>query len=126
MRERATLIYDGTCGFCRRWAERVRRWDRHSRLETVPYQAPDLEERFPGVSRDDCARRIHLVEPDGTIHQGAAAGREVLRRLPAGSLWALPFGIPGALRCAERMYLYIAYRWGPLGRRSSDPLAGRR
>ena len=55
---RATLIYDGSCGFCRRWVERVRRWDRGGRLEMVPYQAADLESRFPGVSRADCVERI--------------------------------------------------------------------
>ena len=59
---RATLIYDGNCGFCRRWVERVRRWDRRGRLEMVPYQTVDLETRFPGVSRADCVERIHLVD----------------------------------------------------------------
>jgi predicted DCC family thiol-disulfide oxidoreductase YuxK len=111
----ATLIYDGNCGFCRRWVERVRRWDRHGRLATLPYQAPDLEARFPQVSRADCVQRIHLVEPTGTVHRGAAAGREVLRRLPGGWFWTLPLRLPGASGVAERIYRWIAHRWGPLG-----------
>lgn len=111
---RATLIYDGTCAFCRRWIERVRRWDRHGRLEMVPYQTPDLEARHPEVSRAECAQRIHLVEASGRVYRGAAAGREVLRRLPGGWLWVLPLRIPGALGLAERVYVWITYRWGPL------------
>ena len=118
---RATLIYDGNCGFCRRWVDRVRRADRLGHLETVPYQAPDLEARFPGVSRAECVRRIHLVDEHGAVSRGAAAGREVLRRLPGGSLWALPFRLPGALGIAERVYVWIAYRWGPLGGQGGGP-----
>ncbi|TMA64884.1 MAG: DUF393 domain-containing protein [Deltaproteobacteria bacterium] len=117
---RATLIYDGSCGFCRRWVERVRRWDRGGRLEMVPYQAADLESRFPGVSQADCVERIHLVDERGAVYRGAAAGREVLWRLPGGALWTLPFRIPGGLRVAERVYVWIAHRWGPLGRRGAS------
>lgn len=111
----ATLIYDGSCGFCRRWVERVRRWDRHQLLEMVSYQTPDLEARFPGVSRDECRQRIHLIDASGAVYRGAAAGREVLRRLPAGWLWTLAFHIPGGLWIAERVYAWITHRWGPLG-----------
>lgn len=114
--ERATLIYDGNCGFCRPWVERVRRWDRHGRLATLAYQSPELATRFPQVSRADCVQRIHLVEPTGEVHRGAAAGREVLRRLPAGWLWTFPFRLPGAPALAERLYVWITYRWGPLKR----------
>ena len=118
---RATLIYDGACGFCRRWVERVRRWDRRNLLEFVPYQTADLESRFHSLSRDACTQRIHLVDAGGTAYQGAAAGREVVRRLPGGWLWALPFRIPGGLRIAERLYVWITHRWGPLGSAASRP-----
>jgi predicted DCC family thiol-disulfide oxidoreductase YuxK len=115
-RGHATLIYDGGCGFCRRWTERVRRWDRHRRLEMLPFQTPDLETRFPRVSRAECAERIHLVDEHGVVHKGAAAAREALGRLPAGWLWALPFRIPGGLALADRAYGWVAHRWGPLPR----------
>ena len=115
---RATLIYDGTCGFCRRWVERLRRWDRRGALEMVPFQAPDLEARFPGVSRRECADRIHLVDEQGAVHRGASAAREALRRLPVGWLWALPFHLPGVLAVADRAYVWVAHRWGPLPRRA--------
>jgi predicted DCC family thiol-disulfide oxidoreductase YuxK len=113
---RAIVVYDGNCGFCRRWVARVARWDRHARLEFVPYQTPDLEKRLPGVSRAECVQRVHLVDADGRVFAGAAAGREVLRRLPGGALWALPFRLPGALGVAERIYVWIAHRFGPLRR----------
>jgi predicted DCC family thiol-disulfide oxidoreductase YuxK len=110
----ATLIYDGNCAFCRRWAERVRRWDRHQRLELVPYQTSDLEARFPAVSKVECALRMHLVDASGDVYKGAAAGREILRRLPGGLLWAAPFHLPGSLTIAEHIYTWITRRWGPV------------
>lgn len=116
-RARATLIYDGTCRFCRRWVERMRRCDRYRRLDFVPYQTPDLEARFQ-VSRQACATAIHLIDDDGAVFKGAAAAREVLRRLPGGRLWAVPLHVPGALPIAERVYVWITHRWGPLG---TDP-----
>src|SRR2546422_4460702 len=110
----ASLIYDGACAFCRRWVERAHRCDRDGVLEMVPYQSPDLERRFPAVSREDCARRVHLVDARGVVYRGAAAAREALRRLPGGRLWSLPFGLPGGLTAAERVYDWVAYRFGPL------------
>src|SRR5262245_11070111 len=118
---RATLIYDGACNFCRRWVERARRWDRRDRLDFVTYQTPDLEERFPGVSRDECRHAMHLVDEDGAVYRGAAAGREVLARLPRGWLWALPFRLPGALAIAEPVYSWITRHWGPVPHEQTTP-----
>jgi predicted DCC family thiol-disulfide oxidoreductase YuxK len=116
-----TVIYDGACAFCRRWVERVRRWDRHERLTFLPYQSEDLDVRFPQVSRAECRVRIHLVDGHGAVFRGAAAGREILRRLPGGGLWILPFYVPGGLAVAERVYTWITRRWGPVPAR--PPLA---
>lgn len=113
----ATLIFDGACAFCRRWIERVHRWDRHARLKFLPYQTADLEARFFSVSRTACMQRMHLVAADGRVFAGAAAGREVLRRLPGGWLWSAPFRLPGGLWVADRVYEWITHRWGPLRRR---------
>lgn len=113
---RATLIYDGTCRFCRRWVDRIRRSDKHGRLDFVPFQSDDLETRFPQLSRDACRQRMHVVDEHGAVSAGAAAGREVLRRLPGGWLWSLPFRLPGVLRIAEPVYVWVTHRWGPLPR----------
>ena len=64
---------------------------------------------------------MHLVDEDGTVYRGAAAGREVLARLPRGRLWALPFRLPGALAIAEPVYGWITRRWGPVPRERQTP-----
>ena len=62
----------------------------------VPCQMTDLEVRHPETCRGECAQRIHIVETSGRVYRGAAAGRGVLRWLPAGWLWGRCLGIQGA------------------------------
>ena len=64
---------------------------------------------------------MHLVDENGAVYRGAAAGREVLARLPRGRLWALPFRLPGALAIAEPVYGWITRRWGPVPRERQTP-----
>ena len=35
MLSRPVLLYDGSCGFCRRWVRRLRRWDRRGVLQLI-------------------------------------------------------------------------------------------
>ena len=65
--------------------------------------------------------RGEAVDGRGAVFRGAAAGREILRRLPGGSVWVLPFHLPGGLAVAERVYAWITRRWGPVPAR--PPLA---
>lgn len=77
--DRPVMVFDGDCGFCRRW---VARW-RHAtgdRIEYVPFQ--DSAERFRNVAREDFAQAVHLIEPDGRVTHGAEA---VLRTLALGA-----------------------------------------
>lgn len=108
-----TLIYDAACGFCRRWATRLKRWDRHDRIVLLPLQdpsAPALARR----PRETLAGAVHLVRPDGGVFAGAAAAREALAYLPAGWLPRALLALPGVMPAAERVYRWIARTWGPV------------
>lgn len=72
MTEKPTLIFDGDCGFCRHW---INRWQRAAggAIEMIPYQDPDVPKRFPKISRADCAKAVHFIEPDGRISSAAEA-----------------------------------------------------
>lgn len=107
------MIFDGSCGFCRKWVQRVQRWDRGQRLAYLPYQdaaAPDVA----GRSRDALAQAAHLVRPDGEVFAGAAAARELLRYLPGGGAARAVLWLPGVMGVAERVYAWIARNWGPV------------
>jgi predicted DCC family thiol-disulfide oxidoreductase YuxK len=104
-----TLIYDGECGLCRTWVDRVRRWDREQRLVVLPFQERTRVPAF-GIPLPALAAAMHLVLPDGRVFAGADAAPELLRLLP-GKRWLAPlFRIPGVLPVARRVYAWIAGR----------------
>ncbi len=72
------MIYDGDCGFCRGW---IRRWQLATgdRVEYAPFQ--EAAERFPHIPREQFARAVHLIEPNGDVLTGA---RAVFRSLAFG------------------------------------------
>lgn len=108
-----TLVYDGNCGFCRSWVERVRRLDRRRAVRYLPLQdgeAPHTAAR----AREALQRAVHLVRPDGEVFAGAAAARELFRYLPGGRVVRALLAVPGAMPAAERVYAWIARTWGPV------------
>jgi predicted DCC family thiol-disulfide oxidoreductase YuxK len=107
------LIYDASCGFCRRWVARLKRWDRRDRVRLLPLQDADAP-ALAGRPRDQLQRAAHLVRPDGAVFAGAHAARELCAYLPGGWLPKALFAVPGVMPVAERAYAWIARRWGPV------------
>ena len=89
------LIFDGDCGFCRRWAAR---WQRATgeALDFLPFQDETVAKQYPEIPRQDFASALHLILPDGSVHTGAEA---VFRSLAAGG--------------AERWLLWCYRKWPP-------------
>jgi predicted DCC family thiol-disulfide oxidoreductase YuxK len=106
---RPTLIYDGECGLCRTWVDRVRRWDREQRISVIPFQDEGRVAAF-GIPLPALAAAMHLVLPDGRVFAGADAAPEILRLLPGKQWLAGAFRIPGVRPVARRLYAWIARR----------------
>lgn len=80
------MLFDGTCGFCRRWVERWR--DRTAgRVRFIPYQ----EEKPFFLSRRALERSVHLLAPEG-IYRGAHAVFRALAESP-GRRWTKGWGL---------------------------------
>jgi len=109
--DRATLIYDGECGFCQQAVDLVRRWDREQRIALVSFQDQARVAAF-GIPLPALAAAMHLVlpPPDGRVFAGADALPALLRRLPHGRWLAWLFRLPGVLPVARRLYAWIARR----------------
>jgi len=103
-----TLVYDGQCGFCRRWVDAVRRWDRADLVRAVSLQDTAAWEGLPGLTRAALEQAVHLVSPDGRAYAGAAAAAPLLRLLPGGRVLAAPLGLPGVPRLADAAYRWVA------------------
>ncbi len=108
-----TLIYDDTCGFCRRWVGRARRWDHRGVLRFVPLQEPAAV-TVSGRSPQELGLAMHVVRPDGAVYAGAAAAREYCRYVRGGKVLLALSSIPGVMPIGERVYRWVARRWGPV------------
>jgi predicted DCC family thiol-disulfide oxidoreductase YuxK len=103
---RPTLLYDGDCGFCRRWIER---W-REITVDRVVYSASkEAGHHFPQVDPALYAGSVVFVDADGAVFLGADA---VFRALSTASGWAwlswLYQRIPAFAAVAERAYAGVA------------------
>ncbi len=112
---RPLVLYDGDCGFCRRW---VARWQArtHGRVRFLPAR-PVLRWLF-GIPRREARRAMQLIEPSGASFQGADAVFRMLRFSPRrGTRWGARVGLlPGVRTVTRAVYRLIA------GHR---PMAGR-
>lgn len=103
--QRPLLVWDGDCGVCRKFIERLaHRVGEH--VDAAPYQ--EVAARFPDVPEALFARALHLIEPDGTVHVGA---RAVYRALAHGGHPAAAWcdaHIPGVAAASEIAYRLIA------------------
>ncbi len=109
-----TLIYDGSCGFCRRWVARAQRLDPGGTVRVLPLQDPEAR-ALSGQPVERLRQAAHFVRPDGAVFAGAAAGRELARHLRGGWIVRALAAVPGVMPVAERLYARIARTWGPAG-----------
>ncbi|MCS7059868.1 MAG: DUF393 domain-containing protein [Anaerolineae bacterium] len=84
------------------------RWDRHARIEVLPYQTPGLLERT-GLTAAQCAEAAWFVYPDGRQYRAAAAINRALHEL--GGMWrllALFYRMPGIRHLEDAAYRWVA------------------
>src|SRR3970040_1079371 len=100
------LIYDGDCGFCRRW---IARWQSLTgdRVEYAPFQ--QVAREFPEIHQEQFEAPVQLIEPAGKVSSGAEAVFRTLTYTP-GKKWMLWMyeKIPGAAHISEWSYRLFA------------------
>ena len=120
--DRPVMVFDGDCGFCRRWIER---W-RHTTGDRIDYVAfQDAGSRFADIPQEQFAQAVHLIEADGHVARGAEA---VFRALAVGAgrrwpLWCYRH-VPFAASITESCYRAVA-RHRPAADRLTTLLWGR-
>ena len=105
------LIFDGACGFCRRW---VSRWMQRTggAIPAEPYQALPL--RRWGLSPARVSQGLTFVERPGAPTFGAeAVYRLLLHAEDAPVRWKARLGLlPGVLQVSQLVYRMVAKRRG--------------
>lgn len=101
------ILFDNSCGFCRKW---VPFWEpvlkKHGFL-TVPLQDPWAQEKS-GATMEELMREMYLVLADGSVRIGPDAYREAMKRIWwAWPLYALSL-VPGLRRLFDAAYRTFA------------------
>lgn len=110
--KKLTVLYDGSCGFCRR----CRRWledqAKYLDLEFVAQKSPQVARRFPGLLSPGEAEELVVVSDEGGVYRGATAWIMCLYALEAYREWSLALSAPPLLPFARRAFdLLSRSRW---------------
>ena len=112
--ERAVILFDNDCGFCRWSLSKIPAWDRRGRLRPVTLQSPEAQDLLRGMDPERKMASWHLVVPDGRTYSGGEAVSPLARLLPAGvPIAALASAFP---RTTDRAYRWVAGHRDRLGR----------
>lgn len=122
---RHRLLYDGDCGFCRRWCDWAKRRGAEAAVEFLPCQLADKLRRLAGIADGECVKSAFLIESaaDGqivSVRKAAAAINGVLAQLPGrgNAFWRLLsrlYRVPAIKQLEEIGYRVIARIRGRLG-----------
>ena len=108
--DRATLIYDGECPFCRRAAAWALQHARENALEALPCQDAERERRFPEITREQCMAAMQLVTPDGRVYAGDQALPVLMERMQGWRLAARFLRWPVFRHASPGVYRWFARR----------------
>jgi len=104
---RPLVVFDGSCGFCRKWIER---W-RDLTGDTVDYKpSSEVAADFPEIPVAEFDRAVQLIRPDRSRASGAAAVLELTapHSLAAHAGFLAYKKIPPFARLSEFAYAFVA------------------
>ena len=100
------VLYDGECGFCRRWVGRWTPTLRRYGFEIAPLQTPWVAEKLGNPP--DLLEDIRILTPAGESIRGEFAYLHVAKRI----WWLWPMGmllsLPGLRHLAGAIYRQVA------------------
>jgi predicted DCC family thiol-disulfide oxidoreductase YuxK len=114
-----TLLYDATCGLCRRQVALVRHLDRRGHIALLDINSATARAHFPTITPQDARRELHLAAPHGTLSRGADAVRRTLLLLPPLAFVGAFMYAPGAMALARPAYAWVARNRHRLGKHTA-------
>ena len=100
---RATVIlWDDRSDNDQRLGRRLRMLDWLGRLSWAEIGDPKVQRALPSLTPEALAHALHVVTPDGRLHQGFAAWRTLLARLPLTFVPSALLYVPGFAALVQR------------------------
>lgn len=107
---RYSVLYDGSCGICKRTMAVFRGIDLARRVEILDVLAdwPKISSRYPHLDQMECLTNMHVISPDGKVTVGYDGYRSVSRVMPL--FWPLIplLYIPPVPQIGRRVYAWVA------------------
>jgi predicted DCC family thiol-disulfide oxidoreductase YuxK len=118
-----TLLYDGDCRFCTRSARTIQRRLGGERVSLVNFQEPGKIDGYPGVTREACIQKMHVVTATGRVFAGAEAFARIFATVRLIGWLAWLYYVPGLRQVADLGYALVAkHRYRLFGR--TEPCEG--
>lgn len=103
-----TVLYDPTCGLCRRAHEWLAQQRKLVELVFVPCKSPEARQRFPLLDHDLTARDLTVIGEQGAVYMGPKAWLMVLWSLVQYREWAYRLSTPELLPTTRRVVSVIS------------------
>jgi predicted DCC family thiol-disulfide oxidoreductase YuxK len=104
--QRAAVLYDDDCAFCKWSLDKILAWDRRRRLRPVAIQSDEGQRLLAHMPESERLDSWHLVLPSGEVRSAGAAAAPLAELLPAGQPLAFLFrAFPGF---TERTYRRVS------------------
>lgn len=102
------LIYDADCRLCVMAKNILNRWDKHKKIEFIPFQDQDASHLLSDLHSTSCLDAMRFIDDEGFVLIGLDALRAVLYKLPGGFIFSSIFLLPGTYFLAKKSYSWIA------------------
>jgi len=104
MTQTPTLLFDGDCGFCRKW---IAYWKSLTgeKVQYVTYQKAGAN--FPDIKNKELEQAVHFVDSDGTVKGAEAVFKSLTYANKNWGLW-LYKKVPGFKPVTEFFYRLVA------------------
>lgn len=104
------LVYDGECGFCRRW---VVKWQDILKEKVAFASYQDVAPQFPTIPLEAFQRSIQFIDADSKRYQGAEAVFRALAKHPPKKWMLFCYqNVPGFRLSSEWFYQLVANHRG--------------
>lgn len=111
-----TVLYDPTCGLCRRAHGWLAQEGKLVELVFVPCKSEEARRRFPQLDHDLTAKDLTVVGDQGEVYLGPKAWLMVLWALSQYREWSYRLASPELLPTARRVVSLISHHRFQIGR----------
>jgi predicted DCC family thiol-disulfide oxidoreductase YuxK len=111
-----TVLYDPTCGLCRRAHEWLAQQRKLIELVFVPCMSEEARLRFPHLNHDLTVRDLTVIGDQGEVYMGPKAWLMVLWALSQYREWSYRLSSPQLLPTTRRVVSMISQHRYQIGR----------